>query len=326
MATTSSIVYCTERDLSDIYPMIKGYDLKTRVYNWQLATTNLYYAANVGLATQLFANGSNLGSGEAELVDVNSSTEWHYKSSDDSIYYFDTANNPNDMIMEVGDDWATIKTRFIKQASRLIESHLDAKLSRELWYDREMNFPEIIVRVTALQAVVLLISAHDPNNDFLESFKDEKDEILKGLSEGTIVLPNVRTADSSNGVIRTVRKHINTDLIPVEIYGDYNGSGYELLKIYIESGEGGAIGTARMTVYGKSTEKLKDSTQVLVNSDIIDGDFQALGVSNMYIRWSGDDVTTAVCTATDEYEIELYGDSLGTSTPSIFGSIGVTRR
>ena len=43
MAVTSTIVYCTDRDLQDIFPHLSEYDLKRRVYNWQTTdTSNLY--------------------------------------------------------------------------------------------------------------------------------------------------------------------------------------------------------------------------------------------------------------------------------------------
>ena len=70
----------------------------------------------------------------------------------------------NQHIMEAGDSWSSIKTRFRRKASRLIESYLDNRLAREVLKDREGNYPEIIIHVTALQAVVLLLKAHDPTN------------------------------------------------------------------------------------------------------------------------------------------------------------------
>ena len=202
----------------------------------------------------------------------------------------------------------------------------DAKLTKDIWYDREKNYPDIVVRLTALETIILLISAHEPNNEFLESFKSERNELLEGLNNGTIVLPSMRTKDSSEGSIRTVSANAASDLIPVELKGNYNGGGYELLKVFIDSGEGGVIGTAKMTVHGKSDTKLKDSTQVLVDSEIIDGDYQHLGLGSLYIRWGGDDVVTASCTAADEYEIELYAKNLGTSVAANHGTIHLTRR
>jgi len=324
MAVTSTIEYCKDRDLLDVYPHLPSADLKVRLYNFQTTgTSNLYLARNTGLITQLYADGEDLGDPEANSGVVNANGEWYYDSDLDTVYYFDSGTAPNSRIMESGDDWATIKTRFRRKASRLIESHLDNRLSREVLKDREGNYPEIIVHVTALQTVLLLLKAHDPNNDVIEPFKSELDELIEGLKAGSIVLPTSISGDSSKGVIREVSVNASSDLRPIELKGHYSGTGYELLKVYIDSGEGGVIGTTKMSVLGKSSSLLK--TDTLVDSEIITGDFQTLGAGSLYIRWSGDDVTSAITTAADEYEIELWGSSLDATVSSI-GSVIMTRR
>ena len=78
-----------------------------------------------------------------------------------------------------------------------------------------------------------------------------------------------------------------------------------------------------MTVKGKSATTLKATT--LVDSEIITGDFQDLGVGSLEIRWSGDDVASAITTADDEYELELWGYQLDATISSV-GSIQMTRR
>jgi hypothetical protein len=204
----------------------------------------------------------------------------------------------------------------------MVESLLDSRLAREIVKDREGNYPEFIQRATGLKVITMLLKSNDPENPIIESFEEEFNEIIEGYRSGTIQLPNAVTADSSKGVIREVSVSGSSDLRPVELRGNYNGVGYELLKLVIESGEGGAIGTAKMSVYGKDNNQLKND--LIVNSEIIDGDFQVL-CSGVRIRWSGDDVATAVCTAGDEYEIELKGMDCEVSTSQV-GSISLTRR
>ena len=128
--------------------------------------------------------------------------------------------------------------------------------------------------------------------------------------------------DAAKGIIREVSVDSSSDLRPVELTGHYSGTSYELLKVYIDSGEGGVIGTTKMTVTGKSSTALKSET--LVDSEIITGDYQSLGVSSMEIRWSGDN-DAAITTASDEYEVELFGYSLDSSTPGQVGNIKMTR-
>ena len=321
MAVTSTIEYCTDRDLQDIFPHIAEFDLKRRIYNFKSTdTTNQYQAFNTGLITQLYFDGIE-GTSVSDNPDAD--YEFNYSSTTDSVQVFKTTTNPNDMIIEAGDDWTDIKTRFRRKASRLIESHLDNRLSREVLKDREGNYPEIIVHVTALQAVIMLLKAHDPNNDVIIPFQDELNELIDGLKAGTIVLPTAISGDSSKGVIREVSVNASSDLRPIQLRGHYGGTGYELLKVYIDSGEGGIIGTSKMTVKGKDSTLLK--TDTLIDSEVITGDFQHLGVGNLYIRWGGDDVTSAITTAADEYEIEMWGSSLDTTISSV-GSMRMTRR
>ena len=321
MAVTSTIEYCTDRDLQDIFPHIAEYDLKRRIYNWKTTdTSNQYQAFNTGTITQLYFDGIE-GTSVSDSPDAD--YEYNYSSTTDSIQVFHSSTNPNNMIMEAGDDWSDIKTRFRRKASRLIESHLDNRLSREVLKDREGNYPEIIVHITALQTVILLLKSHDPTNDVIAPFQEELNEILDGLKAGSIVLPTAISGDSSKGVIREVSVNASSDLRPIELKGHYSGTGYELLKVYIDSGEGGIIGTSKMTVKGKDANLLK--TDTIVDSEVITGDFQHLGVGNLYIRWGGDDVASAITTATDEYEIELWGSSLDATISSV-GSIRMTRR
>lgn len=324
MAVSSTIAYSTNRDLQDLLPGFEGYDLKRRIYNFVVDSGTRYVSHNCGVVTQLYADGKDLGSAQGAIGQVDVNDYWFYDSTTDAVYYYNATTAPNNIIMEAGDDWATINTRFTQKGSRLVESKIDARLAGEIWKDREGNYPEVIVRASTLQTAILLLSSTDPESAYIEPFKDELDELLEGLNKGTIVLPHQRSIDSSCGIIRTVTQNAASDLFPVELKGDYTGSGYELLKVFIDTSENGAIGTAKMSVSGKDGTQLKN--QVLVDSDTITGDFQTLGAGTLEIRWSGDDVTTAVCTAADEYEIEIWGKSLGASTPGGIGSATLTRR
>ena len=83
MAVTSSIAYCSERDLFDVYPQIKTSDTKTRLFNWQATgVSNRYKSPNSGLVTQLFSSGNDLGSAESSASNVSSNDQWFYDSND----------------------------------------------------------------------------------------------------------------------------------------------------------------------------------------------------------------------------------------------------
>ena len=224
--------------------------------------------------------------------------------------------------MHSGVDFATITLRLRQRASRMVESLLDSSMSREIMKDREGNYPEFIKRATALQVVIMMLRANDPLNEIVASFQSEFNDIIRGYREGIITLPNSISKDSSKGVIREVSVNSSSDLRPVELRGHYSGYDYELLKVVIDSGEGGIMGTSKYTVYAADSDNLKQD--VVVDSEIINGRFQTLGVGNLQIRWGGDDVATAITTAADEYEIELHGYGMDTTISKI-GSVRMTR-
>ena len=325
MAVTSTIEYCTDRQVQDVYPNLAQHDMKRRIYNWEDTGANtasgddIYISYNSGLVTQLFYNGKEAISDD----NMDSDFDFTYVAADDAVKFASGDAHPNTMIMEAGEDWATMKERIRRKASRLIESRLDFRMAREVVKDREGNYPEVIIHATALQSVILHLKSADPNNIVIEPFQNDLDEILEGLSTGRIVLPTAISVDASKGVIREVSVNGSSDLRPCELRGNYTGTGYELLKVKIESGENGVIGTTKMTVSGKSSTTMKAET--LVDSEIITGDFQSLGVGSLYIRWSGDNVVDAITTADDEYEIELWGSGLESSIPSAW-SVEATRK
>ena len=231
--------------------------------------------------------------------------------------------NLNDLLMESGADYTTYLQRMRRKASRMVESQLDSRMAREVMKDREGLYPAYIIRATSLMTILLILKANDPNNDYINMFETEYKEIIKGYQDGSIVLPNAVTQDSSKGVLREVSVNSASDLRPVELRGHYGGSDYELLKVKIESGENGVMGTSKYTVYASDGDNLKQDT--IVDSEIINGRFKSLGVGSLQIRWSGDDVATAITTALDEYEIELHGYGMDTSSPSKMGSVRMTR-
>ena len=160
--------YCTHRDLKDIYPSIDEFDTKTPLYNWVVHSGSLYRADNSGLITQLFANGQDLGSAQANSGVVTSNGQWFYETSLDAIYYYNSASNPNDMLMESGDDWATVIARYILNATNYLDSRLDGKLPRKQFKDQDGNYDYILVRTTALIAWILASASVNNASDISE--------------------------------------------------------------------------------------------------------------------------------------------------------------
>ena len=171
---TSNIAYCTDRDLADVFPGISEFDLKTRILNWQTTgTSNLYLARNSGLVTVLFADGEDLGDAEANsgVVDVNG--EWYYDSDLDTVYYFDSATSPVERLMEAGEDYNTLITRIISNASRYFDSRVDSGIPRDMFKNRQGVYDYMIIRTTALLASYFLTNSKEPGSDFSVAFLEE---------------------------------------------------------------------------------------------------------------------------------------------------------
>ncbi len=60
MATAQT--YCTHRQLKDVFPQVDSFDSKRPIYGWESLGNSIYIANNVGLTTQLFADGRELNS------------------------------------------------------------------------------------------------------------------------------------------------------------------------------------------------------------------------------------------------------------------------
>lgn len=316
MAVTSTIEYCTDRDIYDVYPQVKSTDSKTRIYGWVVHSSNLYRADNCGLTTQLFTNGQDLGSAESNSGQVTSNDEWYYEATLDAVYYYNSSTSPDDMVMESGEDAATFTQRYRRNSSRYVESRLDSRMAAEIGLDREGSYPYIIKRTAALVAVSMMIKSDDPMSEVAGAFMDEANEYLLGLKSGDIQLPTSVTGDSPYGIVRDVT-YTAGKVRPIQTRGMYAGT-YDLIKVKVI--DAGAIGTATYSVWEKSSTGLK-STQV-VAAETINGDYQQCA-GGLEIRFAGGtDSTTAA--ANDEWEIEVYGTGEDVRTSNI-GNINMTR-
>ena len=118
MATAPT--YCTHRQLKDVFPQVNSFDNKRPLYGWTSTdTTNQYQANNTGLITQLFFDGIE---GTSVSDSPNADYEYNYSSSTDSVQVFHSSKNPNDMLMEAGEDFSTLITRITANGKNTIQS------------------------------------------------------------------------------------------------------------------------------------------------------------------------------------------------------------
>ena len=289
-------IYCTHKELKRVFPQLDSFDNKKSIYGWIEVTTNKYAAHNSGLVTQLFADGEDLGPAQSAHTDLNVEGEWFYNSAEDVLYYF-SATNPNDKLMEAGEEFTAMVTQYRTDASRYLDSMLDPNMPKEAWKDKTGAYDYIIIRTTALIAANFMIKAHDPNSELANALMEEANQNIENINQGKAALSWQVTRDSAQGVVRDVVYNTAGAIRPVDTRGEWHGT-YDLIKVIITVG--GALGTAKYEVYTKDSTKLKN--QLSQSATVISGDYQPLA-GGLEIRFAG----SSNAIADDEWEIECFG-------------------
>ena len=192
-------------------------------------------------------------------------------------------------------------------------------MPREQLKDKSGNFDYMIVRTTALIAATFMIKTNDPASEMAASFMEEAEKNITDMNNGNAALSWQNTSDGSKGVIRDVT--YTGTVRPVDTRGRYSGT-YDLIKVKITTG--GAIGTAKYSVWAKDGDKLgmNEGTQVITD-EIVNGDYQSVA-GGLQIRFAGTnfDSTAAV---NDVWEIEVSGFAEEVDSSSL-KPIRMTRR
>ena len=207
--------------------------------------------------------------------------------------------DPNDYLVEVGEDFTTLVTQYRTDASRYLDSMLDPNMPKEAWKDKEGNFDYIIIRTTALIAANFMIKSHDPNSELANALMDEAINNIANRNAGKAALSWQTTRDSSQGVVRDII-YTSGKIRPVDTRGDYYGD-YDLIKVIITTA--GVLGAATYSVFTKGSNKLKE--EEIIKDEVITGDYQPLA-NGLQIRFAGSN-DSSVAAANDEWEIEVFG-------------------
>lgn len=256
-------------------------------------------------------------------VEWSEAKQWLYSEGNDSVLIYElNATNPNDHLLESGDDWATLRTRYISNAEKYLDSRLDGRLPRKQFKDKNGNYDYMIVRTTALIACSFLIRASEPTSEIANALFEEADRNIQSLNEGSTKLSWQVSGDSSKGVIRQVA--VSGDVNLVDTRGHYTGI-YDVVGVKITTG--GALGTAKYSVWKRDTNNLgserMNNGATADYEDIINGQYQEL-VGNVDIRFAGDTGDTA--TLNDKWEIEFFGKNESVDDTGMPYSIRMTRR
>ena len=207
--------------------------------------------------------------------------------------------DPNDYLIEAGEDFTTLVTQFRTDASRYLDSMLDPNMPKEALKDKEGNFDYIIIRTTALLAANFMIKSHDPNSELANALMEEANNNIENINQGRAALSWQVSRDSSQGIVRDVT-YTSGKIRPVDTRGEWSGT-YDLIKVKI--GTGGVFGTATYSVWIKDGDGLKN--QQVITNEVINGDYQSLA-GGLEIRFAGSTDSTQAA-ANDEWEIEVFG-------------------
>ena len=288
--------YITHQELKRIFPQMDEFDQKTQIFGWTTTGTNKYQANDTGLITQLFFDGAE---GTAVTDTPNANLEFNYSSSTDSVEVFIDSSNPNDILVEAGEDFSSMVAQYISDASRYFDSRVDPSLPKEQLKDKSGNFDYMVIRTVGLIAACFLVKSKNHNSELAQSFMEEAEKNIDLLNEGKAALSWQNTSDAAQGFVRDVT-YTSGKIRPVDTRGEYSGS-WDLIKVKI--GTGGVIGTATYNVFIKDSDGLKNNQ--VVTDEKITGDYQPL-TSGLQIRFAGaaDDTVAA---ANDEWEIEVTG-------------------
>ena len=293
-------------DLISVVPDIESYDQKKLITNWAVFSGSKYYAQS-GFVSQLYMNGNELGSAQANLAALTENFEWFYDSGPDITYVYNSSNSPNEDRMEAGVDWETLKARVNNEMAEKIRSYVQRPIlprkgvGTESASSREWDW--ILIRSNALLTCAELVRAFDPEKaDGLEKqVIDPENEmgLLDRLKRSEYALWNETSSNKIKG-LREVSINASTTGAIVDVQGEPTDT--DILKITIASGAtltAGSTSSVTYSVWGKDSTGIKINQ--LVNGDTVTGgwDYVGLGVS---CRFSAGLYTTG-----DEFELELMG-------------------
>ena len=313
---TSDFKYCTLRDVKDVYPNIDESDSKTIIRNWvSTDTTNQYQANNTGLITQLYIDGVK-GTSVSDNPDAN--YEYNYSSSTDSVQVFFTSD-PNELLMEAGEDWATLIDRMIVNCSMELSSMLDARFPRPI--PKAFQYAEatdgsdtpeydyIVKRATALLVVHHLLISKDPNSETAESLMNELTNvddtgIIDRLNNGKMKLAfEIDSLDKSGDVVEVTR---TGTMFLVETIGGWAGSPFDRIKI--KCCTAGVYGTAKVDVFLLSGEKLYGSQ--VWDGQVVTGGLQE--INGIWVRFEGNAMAE-----NDEFHVVVRNFALNSSNSGV---------
>ena len=323
MAT--NFTYASQSDLQNYFNRFGDFDQKTQIFP-TLTSGNLHLFRDCGYVNTLFINGEEIAAAQASSGDVDSNGEWFYASATNQLEYYNSnysSTTIHEQIFEVGADFATFIDQQLVNASLELNNLLSKRFpiplekAKQIDIDTATNsiseeYDPIIIKCTCYIAASNLIRSKSPNDPEADYYyglvtNPEGTGFIDRLNSGHIKLSSEIKEKSSKGSIKY--RNVSGSMDIVELYGDYHGEPYDLLKVEIEAT--GAYGVATFKVHHFSNDKIFGD---VTDPEIITGGLQHL-YGGLSARFSG-----ASATDGDIWEIEVYSEgvkSTNTTTTNI---------
>ena len=309
--------YASQSDLQNYFNRFGDFDQKTQIFP-STTQSNIHYFADSGYVGTLFFNGAE-STGYQSDGTVSSNGEWYYNSATNLLTYYSdelTSTTVNEQLFEAGVDFATYIDQQLVNASLELNNMLDARFPMPLEKAKQVDidtavgsvaeeYDPIIIKATCYLTAANLIRskmANDTDADYYYGLvtNAEGTGIVDLLNAGKMKLSFEVTNNSSKGCIKY--RNVSGTMDIVELYGDYTGEKYDLLKVEVETT--GVYGVGEFKVHHHSDDKIFGA---VTDAEKITGGLQHL-YSGLYGRFQG-----ASATDGDIWEIEVYDDSIETT-------------
>ena len=304
--------YCTIEAIQLVAPFVFDYDRKRTITNWVShsgsGTSEIWKAGSVGKFTMLYENDI-----EQTLVgdigSIDADGKYYFDEDADVVYFQPTSNNnPNfDVTMTAGRDNKTLFNEFISRSSDFVRSYINKPIYKNKGVGTGdslgRDYPEVIVRATALLAASMAILPYDEELGLRIQYQAYNQEAETGLLDlirrGVISLD--QDEDGRDKIVKEVSINGSTTGAIIDTFGTPSVS-YDRIKVVIATGGTFAAGSASSVTFNTfvGNDNGLKLDQVAI-SEVIDGSFQSIG-HGVYVRFS-----TGVYTAADEWEVEVSG-------------------